>query len=473
MELARSLEALLHERVDAAGPGMAIRVERDGELLLRAARGMAQLELGVPLDPAQTFRIGSLTKQFTATAILRLAREGRLELDAPLERYLPDYPPPAHPVTVEHLLTHTSGIPDHPPMPQVFWQTRRNVSVVDLIASFRELPLLFEPGSDWAYGGGSAYFLLGAIVEALSGLPWERFVEERIFAPLDMNHSAFDRAWRVIPGRVAGYQRGRRGVRNARFVSMSQYYAGGGLLSSVDDLARWQHALDAGELLSPELWQRATTPFRLRDGRSTRYGYGLALPGFAGEGTLEHGGGTAGFAAYALAVPAERLHVVVLSNCEGGHAVNLALELAHAVLGRGLHRPEEVPLEASALAARAGRYGRPGLPPVLLTLDAEGLRYEAAGTRLRLHPSSPTAMFADEFPPEVGRSAFPHPTSSCSPNALARRFSSSEGRPKLATRGGSEHPGEPLPGRLSRTRHGLSCCPVRAGGAAGRMGASA
>jgi CubicO group peptidase (beta-lactamase class C family) len=182
-------------------------VVKDGRTLFRRAYGMADLELGVPLQPDMVFRLGSITKQFTAVAILMLAEEGKLSLQDPIEKHLPGYPTQGHVITVEHLLTHTSGIQSYTDMPG--WMTSRilaPMTVQELIDGFKKEPMQFAPGTRWVYNN-SAYVLLGAIVEKASGKTYEAFVRERIFQPLGMSSSHYDSSEPIIPRRAPGYTR--------------------------------------------------------------------------------------------------------------------------------------------------------------------------------------------------------------------------------------------------------------------------
>ncbi len=184
-----AIDTLFKSSFPADGPGAAVIVVKDGRTLFRKAYGMANLELGVPLQPDMVFRLGSITKQFTATAILMLAEEGKLSLLDPIEKHLPGYPTQGHAITIEHLLTHTSGIQSYTDMPG--WMTSRiqgAMTVTELVDGFKKEPMQFAPGEKWAYNN-SAYILLGAIVEKASGKTYEAFVRERIFEPLGMTSS--------------------------------------------------------------------------------------------------------------------------------------------------------------------------------------------------------------------------------------------------------------------------------------------
>lgn len=354
--LAADLDAYLDSIYGADEPGAAVLVARGGETVLREGYGMADLELGVELRPDHVFRIGSITKQFTAVGILMLAQEGELSLDDEITEYLPDYPTRGHRITVEHLLHHTSGIRSYTGMPEYRAMMREDVELDSLIAGFRDEPLDFAPGEDWSYSN-SGYVLLGKILEVASGEDYADFVRERIFEPAGMTDSYYGDASRIIPGRAEGYARTDDGWRNAEYLSMTLPHAAGALLSTVDDLARWYGALESGDLVEPALLERAYTPAVLEDGRSTGYGYGWQIGRAFGRRTIEHGGGINGFLTYALRIPEEDLLVVVLTNRvdDDPAPAPVALELARRALGEPAE-PETLSLPPEALEEYVGVY---------------------------------------------------------------------------------------------------------------------
>jgi CubicO group peptidase (beta-lactamase class C family) len=358
------LEALFHAAYANDAPGAAVIVVSEGKVLYRDARGLANLELQVPLRADHVFRIGSVTKQFTAAAILLLAQQGKLSLSDPLGRFLPDYPVQGHVVTVEHLLTHTSGIRNYTELPEWAASLRRDVSVAQLVDFFREQPFDFAPGERWKYDN-SGYVLLGAIIEKVSGQGYAQFMRSQIFEPLGMEHTRYDAATPLVAGRVAGYMRDERGWRNADFLSMTHPYAAGALLSTVDDLARWNAAMDSEILLTRASWQRATQSAKLPDARQTRYGMGWITGRVGPVATVEHGGGVLGFNAYVLRAPSRQLYVAVLANASPPSTPpqDLAVKLAASVLA--------VPLDAPAVRIAPGR------------LDEYVGRYTVEGGRVR------------------------------------------------------------------------------------------
>lgn len=385
--LRADLEALVQQSYPNDAPGAAVIVVQDGNTVYRGAHGVANLELAVPLRAEHVFRVGSITKQFTAAAILLLADEGRLDVADPISKYLPAWQAQGHRVTIQHLLSHTSGIANYTELPDWRALMRSDVSVDQLIQTFQNKPFDFAPGERWKYDN-SGYVLLGAIIEKVSGQTYADFLRTRIFAPLNMTNSGYENQARITPGRVAGYMRDGAQWRNADFVSMTHPYAAGALVSTVDDLARWNAAIENGALLKPSSWQRASTSFALPDGTLTRYGAGWIIGRVGPAATLEHGGGINGFNAYVLRAPAAHLYIAVLANASppGTPPQELAVKLAARVLQVSVDAPR-IAIPEKRLDEYAGRYLLDG--GQVLTVSREQNRLYATRTdaeRLELVP---------------------------------------------------------------------------------------
>lgn len=386
-ELTVALDSILRAAYPADQPGAAAIVVRNGEVLLRGGYGMADLELDVPIGPEHVFRLGSITKQFTGAAILMLAEEGQLSLDDPITRFFPDYPTGGRTVTVEHLLGHTSGIRSYTSMPEWTSTTRTDLSVPELIGVFRDQPFDFEPGESWSYNN-SGYVLLGAIIEEISGMSYADFVRTRIFEPLGMTASSYGDPARITPNRVPGYSRNDSGWMNAEYLSMTHPYAAGSLLSSVDDLARWDAAIARGDFLGEDSWQRAFAPIRLNDGRSTGYGAGWMQGRIGQFETAEHGGGINGFSTNAMRVPEAGLFVAVLTNADSPVTGpgSVMVRLADRVLGGAMDEPE-VAVDPAGLEEYVGVYRIDVAATRTITTEDGRLYSErTGGSRLELRP---------------------------------------------------------------------------------------
>jgi D-alanyl-D-alanine carboxypeptidase len=387
----KALEELLQDIYPPDGPGAAVIVIKNGEVLLRRGYGLANLELDVPIEPHMVFRIGSVTKQFTGMAILMLLKQGKLSLDDEITRFLPDYPTQGHKITIEHLLTHTSGIKSYTNMPEWFPLWRKDMSLEELISVFKDQPMEFAPGEKWWYNN-SGYVLLGAMIEKASGIPYEQFLQEHIFEPLGMKHTYYDDPARVIPGRVSGYQKSASGWENAPYLSMTQPHAAGSLASSVDDLALWDAALHSEKLVDQSTLELAFTPYCLSDGSSCKYGFGWSVYEYAGRRIVEHGGGINGFICGTVRIPEEKVYVAVLTNSTNLEPSPdlLAFKLAALAIGHPYEEPEPIALDPDTLDAYPGVYDWDGLMAFHITQEGDQLFFMPAGAMKRpLIPITP------------------------------------------------------------------------------------
>ena len=330
----RALDAIMNETFESDGPGGVALVAKDGEILYRKAFGMANLELGVEMTPENVFRIGSITKQFTACAILKLAEEGKLDLQDDITRYIEDYPTHGHTITIEHLLTHTSGIKSYTGMLEWTAEVRKkDFTPPELIDFFKNQPMDFVPGEEFRYNN-SAYFILGYIIELVSGTPYDTYIAETFFKPLGMKNSYYGSTSRIIPNRAAGYAMGEDGYKNDDFLSMTQPYAAGSLLSTVDDLYTWYTAVMNKEVITEASLKQATTSYVLSNGKHTDYGYGWFVGNIQGSPNIQHGGGINGYLTASMFLPEERLFVAVFSNCTCTDPGDAAVKMAAIALGK-------------------------------------------------------------------------------------------------------------------------------------------
>jgi CubicO group peptidase (beta-lactamase class C family) len=355
-DLGKQLDAEMAQHFRPDQPGAAVLVRKGDQVLLRRGYGLADVGSRRPVRPDLVFRLGSITKQFTAAAILLLAESGKLSLGDDIRKHLPGYPTGGATITIEHLLTHTSGIPSYTDLPGFRERMARDIEPAALVQQWKDLPLEFAPGTRMKYSN-SGYHLLGLIIEKASGLGYAPFLAQRIFAPLQMTHSGYGDDPKL--DRVHGYERGKEGLaRPALPINMKIPYSAGALVSSVDDLARWDSAITAGKLLGKDSWQRGFTRTRLKDGSTTDYGYGWSLGTIDGRPAQRHGGGIPGFATHILRVPDHRLLVVVLLNSIPGpvDAGLLSHRLAMIALGKPLTDPKVATIAPALLDRYAGTY---------------------------------------------------------------------------------------------------------------------
>jgi CubicO group peptidase (beta-lactamase class C family) len=349
------IDAVLAAELEPGGPGAAIAVIRDGRFIHRKAYGLANIEWGVPLNPDAVFRIASLTKQFTAVAIMMLAERGRLSLDAPIEACLPDWPARGRTITVRHLLNHTSGVWRHD-SDQGDRTKRPNPPVEDVIQLIYSQLFEFEPGERYSYNN-SGYLLLGAIIAAVSGKPYEDFLRDEIFAPLGMDHTGLLRHEAITPGRAYGYVRGRKRFHNARLDAMSWSHAAGALGSTLGDLAKWDRAIRANRLIAAETLETMLAATPLNDRSSFPYGFGWGTADYEGRRVFHHTGGISGYASHMLHFRDEDLTTIVLSNLYLFPFDKVTRGLIRAALGLDEVGAASIALGADQLAACAGRFG--------------------------------------------------------------------------------------------------------------------
>lgn len=393
--LTAEFDKLIQETYKPGSPGAAVLVAKKGQVVYQKAFGMANLELDVPLKPEHVFRIGSITKQFTCAAIMQLMEQGKLTLQDDLTKFIPDYPTQGKKITVEHLLTHTSGIKSYTDMKEWDDEVRRkDFSVSALIDYFKNQPMDFEPGTKYEYNN-SGYILLGFIIEKVSGQTYADYVTEHFFKPLGMKNSYYGDVAPVIKNRAAGY--GQAEVKgtynNAAYLSMTQPYAAGSLLSTVEDLYTWTKALHGGKVVKPESLKKMTTPYILPDGTSTHYGYGLQMGNLLGSPTVEHGGGINGFLSDLVYLPGEDVCVAILTNCDCEPPRDLSAKLAALTIGKPF-QPAAVPLETSALEQYVGVYENEKKEQRIISIENGQLHsMRTGGSKFKLTPYATDQFF--------------------------------------------------------------------------------
>lgn len=315
-EFRAQADALLAQSFPADGPGVAVIVTRGGNTIYAAGRGMGDIAASRPLAPSSVFRLGSITKQFTAAVILQLVGEGRISLDDPLSRFFPDYPQPGATATVRQLLNHTSGIQSYTSIPAwMMANMARPQTTAQMIAAFRDTPAPTRPGEAWAYNN-SGYVLLGAIIEQVTGKAWHEAIVERISRPLGLGTIAYGENPAALAATVRGYAASENGVEIAPPIHMSVPHGAGGLVGSVEDLAKWARALHHGRVVTPALYQEMIRRTRLPDGSDHAYGMGLANAEVRGRAGIGHGGNINGFATDSLYLPEQDLFIAVFANQE-------------------------------------------------------------------------------------------------------------------------------------------------------------
>lgn len=316
-DFAARADSFLKSVYAADAPGVAVIVVDDGKVVYSAGQGLADVGAGRKITPATVFRLGSITKQFTAAVILQLAEEGKLSLADPLSRFIPGYPKPGGDATIVQLLNHTSGIKSYTGIPG--WMTSDKPATAhtteQLVAEFKDLPNDFAPGAEHRYNN-SGYVLLGAVIEKVTGKPWHVAVEERIARPLGLKTVRYGTVEAKMPNMAAGYHQEDGKVSPSKPIHMSVPHAAGALIGSVEDLAKWAGALHKGKVVSAASYARMIAPTRIADGKVENYGFGIAQDKVRGRDAIGHGGGIFGFDTASTYLPKEDLFVAVFANSD-------------------------------------------------------------------------------------------------------------------------------------------------------------
>ncbi|MGH8076617.1 MAG: serine hydrolase [Lysobacter sp.] len=400
VEVARYAEQLLADTYASDGPGAALLIARGDEVLYRGSRGHADVDADTPLSPDALFRIGSVTKQFAAAGLLKLIEAGKVSLEDPLSKYVTDYPNGAK-ISVRQLLDHTSGVKSYTDIPGVMdGPIQKDVDTAQLIDTFKDEKPDFAPGEAWAYNN-SGYVLVGAVIEAASGQPWHEYLEQALFEPLGLVNTGYGHDPAIVARHVRGYSfEGDKAV-PAKILSMTQPHAAGALVSSVDDLLKWNRALHEGRVLKSATYQQMITP--AGKAADAHYGFGLSIGKVRGSEAIAHGGGIFGFSSYLLYLPATDISVAILHNSDGGgeHAEpeQLARKLAAMSIGDPYPAATPIAIDPAALREYEGVFRIDDKTTrVLRVVDGKLTGQRTGGARAELMPiAKDTFLYDDGF----------------------------------------------------------------------------
>src|SRR5580765_6790128 len=384
------MEQIIHSYVVDHRFMGSVLVARDGKSLLDKGYGFANLEWQVPNTPTTKFRLGSITKQFTAASILLLEERGKLKIEDSVKKYMPDAPAAWDKVTIFHLLTHTSGIPSFTGFPDYPKRQLETMTPQQLVDWFRDKPLEFEPGTKSNYSN-SGYVLLGYLLEKISGQSYSDFVQQNIFTPLGMKDSGYDSNSAILPRRAAGYSRSPNGPVNTGYIDMTIPFSAGALYSTTEDLLRWEQGLFGGKVISAASLAKMTTPFK------QDYAFGLGVQTKNGHKVIEHGGGIEGFNTQLSFYPDDKLVVVVLANLNGPFAAQIAANLASVAHGEKVvltSERKEITVSPKVLAQYVGTYELTPNFSITVTLENDHLMTQATNQqKLPLFAESETLFF--------------------------------------------------------------------------------
>lgn len=388
------LDQLMNSKYPTAEPGAAVLVAKDGKVLLKKGYGKASLNPDKPVQADHIFRIGSITKQFTSTAILKLVEQGKIELNADITRYLPNFTTPGKTVTVEQLLTHTSGIKSYTGVPDLMTKEKKGqyISVEDVLKFIQSLPSDFNPNDQYLYNN-SGYFLLGAIIEKVSGMTYEEYVSKNLLKPAGMK-STFVRDPKLPYQVTTGYLKS-----NATDYIVSDYvhpsipYSAGAIFSTVDDLWKWNQAIFSYKLVKKESLEKAWSPVKLNNGKLISYGYGWSLGRVGEHKVIGHGGAIDGFLSSEIYIPDQKIYVCILSNNMTASPDELAYQLAEIAMGLPKASLATISLEENLTSEYAGVYEISEREDRVITRkDNRFYSQRTGGTKFEIFPSA-----KDEF----------------------------------------------------------------------------
>ena len=363
-------------------PGLSLAVVKEGKIVMAKGYGLANVETMHRASAESVYQLASVTKQFTATLTMMMVEEKKIGLDTKITQYLPDLPKAWGEVTVRQLLNHTSGIFSYTSLPDFFQNgnSRRELNIKRIIEMVGEKPLDFAPGTDWRYNN-TGYYLLGGILEKVSGKAYGDLLAERIFKPLGMQNTRLNDMKTIVPNRVMGYAWNGKILHNGEYVSPSQPYSAGAMLSTILDMAKWDAALYGEKLLSKKSLQEMWTSTPLPTKQPFGYGFGWMLSTKNKHRVIEHGGGIDGFSTHIARFVDDKLTVIALLNQESGGAERVSMKVAEIIL------PALAPVPLKAMQD----------PDSALTKRLREVATEATQGRVN----------SDEFEPETAKQIVP------------------------------------------------------------------
>lgn len=326
----KKIDSLLNEKYSDSSTGGVYLVSKGGKQIFKKAYGLSNLELEIPMTTENVFEIGSITKQFTAVSILILEEQGKLKTDDKVSNYIPNYPN-GNLITIHHLLTHTSGIKDFTKIKGLNEIAKEDLTTQELVDFFKNEPLDFQPGESFKYCN-AGYILLGYIIELVSGQSYDAFVTQHIFKKLNMTNSYYGSHQKIIPNRASGYSIKDNEYINNRYISFSIPFSSGSLMSTADDMLKWQEGIKNNILISEKTTKKAFTNYSLNNGKTIDYGYGWHIKTQNGEKIYEHGGSIFGFKSMGVYIADYDIYVIALTNCGCNSPTKITREIARIVV---------------------------------------------------------------------------------------------------------------------------------------------
>lgn len=376
--LVARIDKLAQDLVDKTpAASVSVAVTWHGQPIVAKGYGLADVEAKTPATADTVYRIGSITKQFAAAAILQLAKDHKLSIDDDVTRYLSSYPTRGQHITLRNMLQHTSGIHDFEHGEWFTTHMGDRLPAVELVASFAAEPLDFPPGTKWAYSN-SAYFLLGQIIEQASKQSFADYVRDHELEAAGVTGVRYCPDDQTYPNAAKGYSLEGANRTPARPVNMAYAFSAGAMCATASGLVAWSQALSHGKVVSDDDWRAMITPGTLANGRKTRYGFGLFVGELGGHRMIFHSGGISGFVAWLAYFPDDDLHVAVTLNTEGPFAT-IGEDIARLVLNAPKPAVVDLPIDPQEAKAAVGTYAILGVGTLVIEVDKDQLFLRAEG----------------------------------------------------------------------------------------------
>lgn len=379
------------------GPAVSALITQNSEAVYSKIKGYSDIENTVLATDSSKFRIGSVTKQFTAISILMLQEEGKLSTKDPIQNYLPSFPVKSKPILIEHLLTHTSGLKEVTETEVFFEQLMKNGCKPDtLVNFFKDYPLEFNPGTEFKYCN-SGYHLLGMIIEKVSKMSYGDFIQKNIFSPAKMVNSQIDDNSTLISNRVSGYESKHNEIQNATYIDMSIPYSAGNIISTTADLNKWYENLFEYKFVSKITLEKAHSKYQLTDSTYINYGYGWFIDTLQGEKVISHEGGINGFLSSVWYVPSHKTLSVLLSNCMCNPTTQTTKTILAYAIGKPIEKRKPINVPATILNKYIGTYLMGGEKWSILIKDNELYCLYEGGNGHALLAKSNKEFYAEEW----------------------------------------------------------------------------
>jgi CubicO group peptidase (beta-lactamase class C family) len=313
-KLSKNLDELIPKRLTEIAPGCVVMIVKNDKVVYKKAFGTASIELNIPMQADMLFRTGSMGKQYTAIAVLQLVEQGKIGLQDSIQKYIKDFPSKGYTITIENLLTNTSGIKDYLSEISNPAKQKESYTPKDGVDYIKDEQLNFKPGSNFRYSN-SNFYLLGYIIEMVTGKTFENYLKESVLDKADLKNTFYIHPEKSIPDMPQGYSKFDGKIEKATLQEVTIMYSAGALISNADDIYKWHQALYNQQLVKKETLEKATTPFKFDDGTFSQYACGWFVKNIDGSKTIEHSGSTDGFQSDEIYLPNENVFVVALYNC--------------------------------------------------------------------------------------------------------------------------------------------------------------